>query len=269
MIDKLRLKAFETKTHDEIRSDLKELKYITTKSSRYYSEILVFEQATGISVEISVNPNIEGISSLVMMFNPSRFPSFGKVDSIVNSVFNSDPIIDRIDFNVDIAMPINDVLGSLMIKRKRAREVYREYTEATGVYIGRNPDLYCLYNKALKDKLSGDLTRIERRLFKQKVPFRNYSELDFYLDFNPFESLSMYELKMTGNRLSDEAKFKKLQELALLHGLTGAKRILNSNQNFNRDYGKFLLERCDGLSLYEIHRTEMINFFNGVKDDGK
>lgn len=219
----------------------------------------------------------------------SRFPTFKDLYVTLRLLF--DPHLEfatvtRIDFAVDLLAPINEVIGRTWVSYKRHRDLrLTAGSNASGIYIGKAPSQIKFYDKAKWDpewaanyRADGEeetpaVTRIEASLTGNRIPIEFLYELpgifsDADNRFDPFENINLFDevdiVPETSVRERRElVRYVELRTLLNFCGLHFARKHLNQNRNFLRDYNKFLIYSDNAIPLCEIFQPAIKNYFKG------
>jgi hypothetical protein len=158
--------------------------------------------------------------------------------------------LNRVDLALDYEAPLEEVLQGLDVGQKRIRIAYLdEGATRTGMTIGKGTETIIVYDKARESKLAQPRTRIEIQLKGAKLPTRTLDELPHRLAYSPrtlsyFASISISRVVVAdaAKELTEAQVDRRAEVLSILkrEGLLSAKRSLNVNGNFIRDYGSFI-----------------------------
>lgn len=201
---------------------------------------------------------------------PTDYSSYSTfMDGLINfmgCLFFKSRVV-RCDFNIDISMKLNEVIKFMDIKFKRCSARYEDKgAKATGGYFGKAPHIINAYDKGNLIKSEKDITRIEERLSKDKLLYRECLR-DFLESFKAnvvgdssliFNKVYFQELSIVcGKETSLVNKFMLYREDL---GLFRAKRLM-MNRNFDRNVLKRLRssERFEVSTLYKRAMVEWIN----------
>lgn len=219
------------------------------------------------------------ISPSSIELNPMSWESWKTVLKAISAFVDPECLhLDRLDHVADLPIPISKVHEGLRVKSKQDSEKYwGEGSEAskaegykrgelTGLYYGKRPEVICVYDKAFQieslRKLRkipgaevGVRTRFEVRHYNRKVLFPRLSDINRYLDINPFEKLEFYEFPA-----SEEKKAEAIRSLSSELGLHELYIRLNRQNNFKRTHGKHLIQRDLARELHEVYRLKLGNF---------
>jgi len=154
------------------------------------------------------NPNRLGLSFLFLL-----------LDNIFIYNSHKDFKITRMDFNVDIPIPVKRIRDSVYISRKRnffqyVRDFYaNDYIKQYNFSIGKRPEKFTAYDKikeirhrrfqadidekTIYEEQFGfdEITRLEFKRNGDKLPFRYLSELSQLKNYDPWENLNFYNVK--------------------------------------------------------------------------
>lgn len=271
MIDKLHLRSSFADEAKAVPDVLRNLGLtVTTRQSNSHHEVFIGHRGkvTGENhvITICTKPKEVKSSATHIQINPSRFASVREVDQLL-STFSPLELLKtiRIDLNADITVPLEDVHGSVIVPRKKIYERYGRGHKLTGFYFGKEPEIICAYDRGAIERCSEVKTRIEVRLFREKVPYPRYSDLNRYLEFDPFAKIHFVQL---ADPRPDEPSWKaydRLQTLKRNHGAHGAYRLMNHHGNFKRDCKSMLVKNQSIPNLLEIHKQKLQTFFGGTR----
>jgi hypothetical protein len=246
MIDKL-----------ELRTDFMKADAIEALANSYdhyligdknYRDCCVFKFKGNHVVTVKTRPVFPNASFCSIELNPSKFESFKQMTDLISIIADQDLLIKRIDFAVDLPVPLEQIRKAIKARHKRIRHDYKENDVCTGFELGSDQEIICIYDKAyelltrrkyrrLNDQTPRVMTRIEIRLRSKKIPLKRFEELTHYVEINPFEILEFYKIN-SSEEISEFQHFRlnkflfTLDESGCLHG---AIKRLNSNNNFKRD----------------------------------
>jgi hypothetical protein len=271
MLDKLALTSAHTVLLQDAKKSLAgQFDKCLEIGSKYHQQVCVFKyqdelegKEGGHVLTLHLKPRYPTISPLKIEINPSRFKSFEALNDLL-SLFH-DPRhfnVSRVDHTVDLPVSVAEVYCSLLFPRKQIRRDFRGNT-LEGFYVGKFPELLCVYDKSLQAKQKGPLTRVELRQFGKKVPVQFYSELPELISYRPFERLSFVETSTPDNfssiNLTKKSKF--LAEAIEKLGAQGAFKAFNKHSNFKRDF-KFCLKQNSKIpDLDSIYQDNLKKYF--------
>lgn len=267
----------------ELRTDSIKPEAIKSLGSKYdhsfmgdknYRECHIFRDCKKHIVTIKTNPVFPNALPCSIELNPSCFEGFKKTNDLISQISEGNLTLKRIDFAIDINRPFEEIRKAIKAKHKRARHDYPEKDFFTGFELGCDQEVICVYDKAyelLKRRKyrpmtgfpSNTMTRIEIRQRAKKILFKNYSEIQSYLDVNPFKIIEFYKLT-TLSSLSDHEQFKawklisKIDESGCLHG---AVKRLNKNNNFKRDNTYLYRDKELELFIEKQFKENLTKFF--------
>jgi hypothetical protein len=223
---------------------------------------------------IYVRPDsAERQSARYLITNPSRFKTFDDYRNTLIAILSRNDFecikLMRLDFAVDLNLSFEEV-------RKRVRIRFKQYGHSfhvqggtqTGITVGKRPEEICIYDKAREQKLEGeDRTRIEVRLWRQKVPVDYLHELPSIagLDrngdpFRPFEKVQVDDFELKHHRefssRPDLIRVTRLTTLISYVGYQHARRFLNKGGKFNSMYGRFITVN---EPVFDLHDTLLSN----------
>lgn len=179
--------------------------------------------------------------------------------------------IDRIDYNADLNEPYPSVWERLRIKYKVKGKAMREWDDIngekmTGNYFGKGREIILVYDKAhelhrqefrkISDAEVGISTRCEVRQRHEKVPIRELSMIEGYLDYDPFEKFESYRLR---DDLRPDIEKEYRRDIESL-GMNRVYRKENKGGNFHKTYQKYFIKEPLGEELLEKHRLGLRTF---------
>ena len=189
------------------------------------------------------NPLSSGLLS-----RPSAFETLAAYHTFLRQLLRDDELdelqISRLDIAIDYEIPLSSLLRGLDVTHKFARASYDDLGALrTGMLIGRGPEKILVYDKAYESGLPSPLTRIEIQLSGKKLPTRSYRNLAETLKtWSPFRAIHLHEVELASNFLSEAQQERRNQLHYLMErdGLLAARRVLNQNQNFDRDFSPLM-----------------------------
>ncbi len=268
MIDKLSLSPPENISSEKACQLLEGnySSYFITKSNHFNKVIVFYKGAlrkspTLLALHTEPRNSISGTTKIEL--NPTHFESNQKMMLVLGKLI--DPAfakVTRLDCTVDVELPIEKVNRQLLVQRKRARSDFDEGGRLTGVTYGKLPEVLCIYDKASKEKLPTPLTRLELKQFKHKIPIGTLAELGQLKTFCPFAKFKFIDTK-NPNELTRGKQIKAsfLREMVDSMGATGAMKYLNTQHNFNRNFGNVLTTSIDVPNLDMIFQRNLELFF--------
>lgn len=278
LIDKLIL-SFDTDFDLSVMIKLgKELGYkINGKYLRDKRFYIFFENHCGQSVQAHlIHRDKESFNTITV--NPSKFKSLSKLNLFLYSLFQShlcNSLIKRIDFSINIYDEFCNVIQGLDFALKSAKTEYSDKKSFTGIIIGKGNDKIIAYNKQIESKTCFPWTRVERQLSGNKTPINKYFELEGYLQQLTTQNclsvvqLNHIEFSRPTVRLThvQEEQFSDLKSLVSHSGLYQARKKLNINRTFKRDYSKYFLLIPHKHQPNEILKDSMKIYVKGGKDE--
>lgn len=238
----------------------------------FYEAIYRYEE-NGRYALIKTKPKNPHISPVKIETNPVKWPNSSELIKWVASQTDPEKLfISRIDCAVDTTIPVIDLWKSVRIKHKQdgsfhfPSDTRTKRGEVTGFYIGSKPEVWCIYDKAYEKRVkklfkikgaeSGIKSRIEVRLESRKVPVKPLTDINQYLNINPFEKLVCMELI---NR--DDQKTKELEESIRTFGFANNYLMLNMHSNFFRDAKKSFSEVPLNEQLHKTYQDNLRQYF--------
>lgn len=206
--------------------------------------------------------------------NPSHFQLLLDLEIFVDLFFPSmlsKAVISRIDFSVDIFDDFNKVIRGVDFTWKSARTEFTNNRSFTGLMVGKGNDKVIVYDKMVESNVVHPWTRIERQLSGRKVPVRKYRELRGYLEgaaaVDIFSGITLSYVEFCrpscSMSLLQEEMFHDLKSLVIHSGIFQARKKLNKNKNFKRDYSKFFLLIPYQEQLPEVFKVSMNDYLGG------
>lgn len=202
--------------------------------------------------------------------NPNRFGSWKRFEESLEKIIGREALltsqVSRIDLNLDFNCHFIDLVKSIDLRGKRKSISYIDDSGCrTGMNIGKGVETVVLYDKA---KESGDtskpFSRLELRLNGTKLPTRNIAEIPKKL------TQSIYFRNLIGvdvavaNCKPGSPLYEKVNSFISVwqrEGYFAAKKTLNLQRNFNRDFNKFLTVDMWTKQPSELFKDGIKNFF--------
>lgn len=211
--------------------------------------------------------------------NPSQFKNFSEFVMQLRMVlpinFLQHAKLCRIDCAVDYELPLSSLKSGLHISRKSAvTRFISKSSHNSGLSIGKRPEEFLLYDKGKHAKLDHDLTRLEVRLTKKKLPVGKLGELPQLARpneegrrFRPFKAVDLKAIEVVSyKKLTSKREIFKAGELSALINECGfhrAKQILGKTRNYGRDYEPLTtVRRWAHRHPNEIFSESMTAFFS-------
>lgn len=236
-----------------------------------YSNAIVLRNKGGHLMSIKRSPNLPNHYPTYLELNPRRFKGHKSLLMFLKDLeVNPDEAqIRRIDHSADMNINIELIRRSLIVKRKRRRTDFHERDFISGLYFGSGSEVIAIYNKSLeqRNKRNGVIqsqepcTRFEVRQKAKKIKYHWLSQLHKYLDYNPFSSLSFYDLHVeecTGQMTSmrDQIFQNMLEE----RGLHSTYKILNHHNNFKRDFNNTIMASNYSGELTDTYHNSLRSY---------
>lgn len=206
-----------------------------------------------------------------VILNPSKVEKYSTTESELLKIFGPTVLnskIYRLDFTVDIYEDYSKVLSGLDIKYKKANSEFLGDSVRTGLNVGVKNDKVIIYDKGLKEKVKKTWTRIERQMSGKKIFIKSLGELKSKLNeiikFDPLGIINLKNIQTIENVKYTALQLEKLSDLKALLKYEGyflAKKKLSVNNNFQRDYGDFLVAIPYDIQPSEIFNRDIANFF--------
>lgn len=247
MLDKIFLRSKEAKCFPSLMENLTQLgaNHYGIRDS-HYKEAWVFQKFGKQLMTIKTQPLSDDKYPLRIEFNPSKFENITELEKLfLNTDIVNEAEIIRIDHCSDLNLNIADIYTTTRVKFKRGRRI-ENLDHVSGLYFGKRPEVYLLYDKAYQPKNNyqttlkpnrdiprGSLVRLEVRQFDKKTPINHLSEIPKLLEHNPFK-------KLITVKFSDTSKGQSLEHMCREHGFGRVHKFLNGSNNFNKTYQKHL-----------------------------
>ncbi len=249
------------------------------KVNQYYVEFLIqtgeLKPVSDDFYQYKFSYDLHGLSIGVTNFyhrtncielNPSKIESFSKLLEIISPFFiDFDPeqfILQRIDFAVDIQENIVDVFEWIRVARSKKFQVIYNGTIPQTIYFSKKPDILAVYNDSTKH--TANETRIERRLFNNKIPkdLRKLSDLPKFQDFEVFRKIQKVTINSnTPKTVSKILIYEGIKSLIKNKGLSITKKITSKDGNGKR-YEQFFSNPTKVFEIEALSRKALFRFFN-------
>ncbi len=177
--------------------------------------------------------------------NPSNFTSFDNYLKQVTLLIERevfDARLQRIDFAVDYPVSLNELIHGLDVGFKRtAIEFNSESGKETGIRLGKGSEKIIVYDKGEEQGLDVSRTRIETQLTGAKIKGRTLFHVPhFSIRDDLLSNVVLNEVDFVNpDEFLVPIQRKRKDELATLiknGGYLRARKFLNKNGNFERDY---------------------------------
>jgi hypothetical protein len=219
---------------------------------------------------------------IYLTINPSHFPSFKTLKEFFLSIFSGnleilDSKIVRLDCAVDIYRSFQDEYIGIDFGTKKKLEVFKERyscrSSVSGYHAGKDTKssraLLNIYDKEL-ERLNKERpvdfpwSRYETNSFPDNLLVRDLWKI---CNHNPFKTVRRFQvefLKPTNCSLLE--KYYELKSKSEAINFWWTKRELNSNRNFERNYGQ-LYNRVELFpTLNDIFQQSIPRYFNNVEN---
>jgi hypothetical protein len=248
------------------------------KKSNYF----IYEEKSSLN-EIIFSENIfyrKHGENLYLTLNPSHFDNCPHLDSCFLSIFQGDkeilnsPVI-RTDCTVDVYRSFEEERLGVDFGSKKSFETFKERYSSrnglTGFHVGEDTKssraALSMYDKQLERNMKGieidfPWTRYETNSFPKGLLLKN---LHLICNHTPFSNIKRYHIEFISPSLTDHAlleRFYKFKALVEASNFWWAKRELNTNRNFERDYGSFYKRIELQPSLDEIFQESIRRYFS-------
>lgn len=259
----------------EILAKAKHLNYLcqatVLNDKKHYLKVAHEEQS------MHLKYSLEKSHVVNMITNPNRFKTWEAHINFIQSIFAYETIksakSQRLDLNLDFATPLPTLIQSLDIKNKKcAQRFIDEAGSRTGLIIGKGKETIEIYDKALKDGLNTPYTRLELRLGTSKLKIRDIFEIPSFIQNSKtiFNTLEGVNLNFLSGGISD-AQSKRLDTFKMIlerEGLYTAKKELNKERNFDRDFSKLVEFKKWDLQPSQLFKNEIARFFETKEGGG-
>jgi len=206
---------------------------------------------------------------------PSAFSDFASYQAHLNTSFGGNLMdqakIVRCDFAVDYDTTLVSLLRGLDVANK---QVVTQFTakgsEKTGVMIGKGSEKVVVYDKSRDLNSAIPCTRIEVQLTGAKVPSLTLNELKTKTSAGKvktgFENLSLHDVDLieaiTIPREQDQERRRQLDLVLSREGLLSARKTLDVNGNFQRNYGSLMTLHPWEPQPHEVLTNELKQYFS-------
>lgn len=278
MIDKLHLTTDEIVERDSLLK-LKDGLILQGELNKNYRNCYVLRDSNGDhQLTVLSSPKLSNNKQTQLQLNPRKWGSLGELACSLNEVVSFDSLmLSRLDFAVDVNIPLEEVHSKLIVKNKRLVQNYMDGEKLTGLMFGNKPEVFCIYSKDYqlrhgygfklkKNKIPIDepITRFEVRKFGRKLRGVGIGNLDKFLFENPFSSIKLYDLKKQAEIMSkDKIKHQALAALTEHCGMHRLYKKLNKHSNYKRNTNRLIQESQLQEELFLKHKKELIKFLGG------
>lgn len=197
---------------------------------------------------IHLRPSVDRSCASSMITNPNRFGTWSSFLEFIRILFGPSAIetarITRLDLNLDFACSLPELLRSIDIKNKRWGAQFLERSGArTGMIVGKGDESVEIYDKTKESNLETPLSRLELRLRGRKLPTRSITEVpDQVLRTKLLNGLEGVSVTFRSKPITD-CQVTKLNAFKMIlnrDGIHFAKRALNQDRNFDRNFNKLV-----------------------------
>ncbi|MBX3041119.1 MAG: hypothetical protein KF789_10475 [Bdellovibrionaceae bacterium] len=204
-----------------------------------------------------------------LVSNPNRFRTWGAYRDFLSRLLTPTGLesakISRLDLNLDFSCPFPDLIRSLHIKNKRAGVQFTDDSgERTGINIGKAAEVIQIYDKARQAALSAHRSRIELRMRGHKLPTFKIASIPSAIQTqNFFETVEGLEVTILGSKVTETQKQRIAEFQTILNrdGFYFAKKALNKDRNFERDFGKIVMVRPWSTQPSSLFKEQIKSFF--------
>ncbi|MDZ4676321.1 MAG: hypothetical protein SGI74_02335 [Oligoflexia bacterium] len=245
-IDKLNAYFVEPIPIDQIRMLAKQFRYTIKRVFLKDRKPYLAVSSDSNQIHLKLGYGESDITGLIS--NPNKFMTWQNYYTFVSSVIPNDSLINakvsRLDLNLDFACSFSSLTQMLDIKNKRSSLAFiDESGSRTGLIIGKGDEKIEIYDKAKKENLADQFTRIELRLGKTKLPSRSIMDIPKVVaEGLHFEALVGLNARFTDLPINTEQsqRFAAFKHNLERDGFYSAKKIMNQSRNFDRDFSKLL-----------------------------
>lgn len=207
---------------------------------------------------------------------PASFDSFESFRAHITDILEESDLetatITRIDLAVDYPTSLDRVLQGFDFTRKQAQFQFLDKgAKRTGIRIGKGMEKIQIYDKSLKSNSPKPMTRIEIQMGGSKLPAKKLNNLEQALRSplnNPFDLITLSDIRTVSPANLSDSKIKKLTELEHVvkrEGYFSARRLLNKNGNFERDYFPLLTKTAWSSQPKDYFTEQIGNFFTATE----
>nr|HQH80788.1 hypothetical protein [bacterium] len=140
-------------------------------------------------------------------------------------------------------------------------------SNSKSLVYGKTPQRITIYEKHKLLNNSGNeiITRVESQCRRDKIPIQRLCEIEKTRSYNPFEKISFVDVSYDYFEVKNvrEAKnFAYLKNLIELHGINEARKIVNKDGHFERDFRKFLqpVKKPDLLAIFQESLDRLLSY---------
>ncbi len=208
-----------------------------------------------------------------MISNPNRFETWQEYYECILALLTSEHIqkinLSRLDLNLDFAVPFLELIQSIDLKNKKCAVSFNDESgDRTGLLIGKGCETIEIYDKAKKNKLASDYTRLELRLSGSKVPSQNLDELPRIIqESNFFETIQGFNVTFLTNEHSESqlSRLNEFKNILMREGLHLARKTMDRDRNFERNFKGLIEIKPWGLQPNLLFKNTIRRFFNEKK----
>lgn len=215
------------------------------------------------NLTVREQPDYPTAAPLRLELSPFTTRTFDRLVTTLSEFADPENLsIVRIDHAVDVPVATSVVLQSAFSPRKNYRSDFVR-GRPSGIYIGKKPEQLCIYDRARKLHIDGDLTRIELRQWGNRASVPTLAALPDLLTRNPFEELRFYSIRKPIPNDSARTRERLHEAASAIEGSNFmlAFQRLNEHNNFRRNYEEFLDQEFRVPDLWTIYRAELEAFF--------
>jgi|GEM_PF-5738682 len=260
-------------TVNKIDLDLIKAEYFPKEIVKRNFKIYRFDHSDHNHVMIKTFPPALEIATSYVEINPRTFGSYQKAIDFLKTIIvdfdiNDGHKISRLDLCVDVyGYPLEYFKDCCNIKHKRHQEVY--VSSSKSLVYGKPPQRITIYERDKRDPSLKDqvVTRVESQCRGDKLPIHRLGQAEQLINHNPFEKIYFLQTDYNYTEIKNrrEAKnFAYLKRLVEQYGINDARRIINKDGHFARDYEKFLI-RVNEPDLFALYQTSIKKLLDGFE----
>lgn len=197
-------------------------------------------------------------------FQPSDYVSMAAALITLRKYFPGldfkEPKITELHAFVDLPLPLDFFEDTLNVRHKRVNELLG--SDGKSIVIGKPPVRISIYNKAIKSKKSGTVSRVEVQYRSQQCPIKRLSDLHLLRGINPFVNFQFIKVG-TG---SDRIQVRGLEDAVKNHGMFRAIRKEIMTHRVPALIKSGYLVVLDEPDLPELFKRNITAFLSGVED---
>lgn len=232
-------------------------------------------------IHVSFKPSEFGQSRCNQIItNPRHFASFNEFSYYMTLIFG--PLVwtfpvSRLDSAIDLHYPFDQVVCWIDVAFKQKIGNFTESKSArlTSLTFGGGEHVvkaYCneLRTNKKKDIRPNNSTRLEALLIRRQIPGnRALGQVCTHIQsetFDPFRQVRMtpQTFNLRFESYDDVLRAQQLQIISINCGFGVAKRRLNQNRNFSRDFGKYIVPLGNPISVSALLKVSLQEWFKSL-----